>query len=60
MYSPKISEDIVRTLYILAQQEKRPMTLLVDDLLREKLSELEDTDDDPTTEDSVDESDSTN
>jgi hypothetical protein len=39
MYSPKVSEDLVPRLYILAKQRKRPMTKVLDGLIREKLIE---------------------
>jgi len=34
MYSPKISEDLIRTLYYAAKDRKMPMTLLVDKIIR--------------------------
>ncbi len=34
MYSPKISEDLIPMLYRLARRVGKPMTKLVDDLLR--------------------------
>ena len=37
MYSPKIAEDLIPTLYRMAQKQKRPMTEVVDGILREKL-----------------------
>jgi len=39
MYSPKISEDLIPFLFDLAQQEGKPMTKLVDDILRKYLTE---------------------
>ena len=37
MYSPKISSDLIPVLYRLAQTKNRPMTKVVDDILRAKL-----------------------
>lgn len=37
MYSPKISEDIVPRLYLLAKQRKVPMTDLVNEMLETTL-----------------------
>lgn len=37
MYSPKIKEDIVPVLYRKAREEKRPMTKVVDSVLRQYL-----------------------
>jgi hypothetical protein len=34
MYSPKISEDLIPELYQIGKQRKRPMTKLVDEVLR--------------------------
>jgi len=39
MYSPKISEELIPIIYRKAKQERRPMTRIVNDLLREKLTE---------------------
>ena len=39
MYSPKISEELIPIIYRKAKQQKRPMTKVVNDLLREKLTE---------------------
>jgi hypothetical protein len=41
MYSPKISEDIIPLIYKKAKTEKKPMTQVVNDILREKLTENE-------------------
>jgi hypothetical protein len=41
MYSPKISEDIIPLIYKKAKSEKVPMTQVVNDILREKLTENE-------------------
>jgi hypothetical protein len=38
VYSPKINEELIPTLYRIAQQQHVPMTQLVDDLLRESLA----------------------
>jgi hypothetical protein len=37
MYSPKIKEDLIPVLYKLAKQEGKPMTQLVDEILRNEL-----------------------
>ena len=42
MYSPKISSDLIPVLYRLAQGKNRPMTKVVDDILRAKLNIKED------------------
>jgi len=39
MYSPKVSEDLVPRLYKLAKEQKRPMTKVLDGLIRNKLVE---------------------
>jgi hypothetical protein len=39
MYSPKVSEDLVPQLYKLAKEQKRPMTKVLDGLIRDKLIE---------------------
>jgi hypothetical protein len=39
MYSPKISEDLIPLLYQLRLKEKKPMTKIVDELLRTALSQ---------------------
>jgi hypothetical protein len=39
MYSPKVSEDLVPQLYKLAKEKKRPMTKVLDGLIRDKLTE---------------------
>ena len=36
-YSPKLREDLIPVLYRLAKQEKRPMTKVVDQILRDDL-----------------------
>ena len=38
MYSPKIKKDLIPVLYKLAKQEGRPMTQLVDEILRKELT----------------------
>lgn len=35
MYSPKIKEDLIPILYRIGKEEKKPMTKVVDDILRE-------------------------
>ena len=37
MYSPKIRGDLIPVLYRLAKEEKKPMTKVVDQILREDL-----------------------
>jgi hypothetical protein len=37
MYSPKISEDLIPALYRLAKDRRKPMTRIVDKILRENL-----------------------
>ena len=37
MYSPKISEDLIPFIYKLAKNEKKPMTQVVDEILRKKI-----------------------
>ncbi len=37
MYSPKVKEDLIPVLYQLAQQRDRPMTKIIDEILREHL-----------------------
>ena len=37
MYSPKIKEDLIPVLYKLAKQEGKPMTRLLDEILRSEL-----------------------
>ena len=39
MHSPKIKEDLIPLLYQLAQKEEKPMTKVVDGILREYLTE---------------------
>jgi hypothetical protein len=39
MYSPKVSEDLVPQLYKLAKEQKRPMTKVLDGIIRDKLVE---------------------
>ena len=38
MYSPKIAEDLIPTLYRLAKHKRKPMTRIVDEILRENLT----------------------
>ena len=38
MYSPKISEDLIRTLYFAAKDRKMPMTRFVDGIIRTALA----------------------
>lgn len=37
MYSPKISPELIPILYITAKRNKKPMTKIVDSILREHL-----------------------
>ena len=39
MYSPKIKEDLIPILYKLAKQEGKPMTALIDEMLRAEIAE---------------------
>ena len=38
MYSPKIKEDLIPILHKLAHQEQKPMTALVDEILRAEIA----------------------
>ena len=39
MYSPKIREDLVQRLYLIAKQKRIPMTLLVNGYIEEVLND---------------------
>lgn len=39
MYSPEIAEDLIPILYRIAKEKKRPMTKIVDEILREAIKE---------------------
>lgn len=39
LYSPRLSDDVVRALYRAGQRERKPMTCLADELLRSALAE---------------------
>jgi len=39
LYSPRLSDDVVRALYREGQRRRKPMTHLADDLLRRALAE---------------------
>ena len=39
MYSPLIREDLIPILYKLGRSEKKPMTAIVDEILRKELTE---------------------
>lgn len=39
LYSPRLSDDIVRALYREGQRQRKPMTRLADELLRRALAE---------------------
>lgn len=38
MYSPKIKKDLIPVLYKIAKQERKPMTVLVDEMLRAEIA----------------------
>jgi len=38
MYSPKISEDLIPSLYQMSRDRGKPMIRIVDEMLREKLT----------------------
>lgn len=40
LYSPKLSDDVVRALYREGQRRRQPMTRLADDLLRQSLAAI--------------------
>ena len=40
MYSPKIKEDLIPTIYRLSKEKKAPMTKVVDGILRSALKDL--------------------
>ena len=40
MYSPKIKPDLIPMLYILGKEQGKPMTQIVDDILREYLTKI--------------------
>lgn len=40
MYSPKIKKDLIPILYRLAKKQGKPMTRLVDELLKKSLKEV--------------------
>jgi hypothetical protein len=42
MYSPKIKEDLVPYLYEIAKRQRKPMTKVVDEILREQVIHLYD------------------
>jgi hypothetical protein len=37
MYSPKIAEDLISKIYRGAKERKKPMTVIVDEILRKNL-----------------------
>ncbi len=39
LYSPRLSDDVVRSLYREGQRQRKPMTRLADELLRVALAE---------------------
>lgn len=40
LYSPRLSDDVVRALYREGQRRRKPMTHLADELLRNALAEV--------------------
>lgn len=40
LYSPKLSDDVVRALYREAKRRGKPMTIVADELLRTSLAEM--------------------
>ena len=38
MYSPKIAEDLIPALYRISRDSGKPMTKILDEILREKLT----------------------
>ena len=38
MYSPKVKEDLIPILSKLARQEQKPMTVLVDEMIRSEIA----------------------
>jgi len=40
LYSPRLSDDVVRRLYLEGQRRRMPMTRLADQLLRDALAEI--------------------
>jgi hypothetical protein len=40
LYSPRLSDDVVRALYREGQRRRKPMTHLADELLRNALAEI--------------------
>ena len=42
MYSPKISEDLIPPLYQLSKEKGKPMTKVVNEILREKVATYQD------------------
>ena len=43
MYSPKISEDLIPTLYQMSREKRKPMTKMVNEILREKIASYQKT-----------------
>ena len=39
LYSPRLSDDVVRALYREAQRRQKPMTVVADELLRKSLAD---------------------
>ena len=40
LYSPRLSEDVIRALYREGQRQRKPMTRIADDLLRTALADV--------------------
>ena len=40
LYSPRLSDDVVRALYREGQRRRKPMTVVADELLRSVLAEI--------------------
>jgi hypothetical protein len=41
MYSPKIKPDLVKKLYYISKEKGRPMTKVVDGIIREGIAKIE-------------------
>jgi len=40
LYSPRLSDDVVRALYREGQRQRKPMTVIADELLRTALADV--------------------
>lgn len=45
MYSPEIAKDLIPILYRLGKEKKKPMTVIVDEILRPALKQEQDIND---------------